>query len=106
MSSRIIDPTIDRQVYCPPWEVCRELNVRVRVVVVPDVSGVPTVMSPPLVTTPSESSHSTVGDPLPTSTVHVSTYISPAVAVPVTVMSTVYASVGMEVAMYQWTTTL
>ena len=28
---------VDRQVYCPPWDVCRELNVRVRVVVKPVV---------------------------------------------------------------------
>ena len=41
---------VDWQVYCPPWDVCRRLNERVRVVVEPVVLGVPTVMPLPLVT--------------------------------------------------------
>ena len=35
---------IDRQVYCPPWDVCRGLNERVRMVVEPVILSVPTVM--------------------------------------------------------------
>ena len=64
------------QVYSPPWDVSRGLNVRVRVVVVPDGCGLPTVMSPPVVITLlSGSSHSTSGltiRPSTTSTVQVS----------------------------------
>ena len=63
------------QVYSPPWDVRRGLNVRVRVVVVPDGCGLPTVMSPPVVTLLSRSSHSTSGvtiRPSTTSTVQVS----------------------------------
>ena len=41
---------IDWQVYCPPWDVCRGLNERVRVVLEPVVLSVPTVMALPLVT--------------------------------------------------------
>ena len=42
---------VDWQVYCPPWDVCRGLNERVRrVVVEPVVLGVPTVMPLSLVT--------------------------------------------------------
>ena len=41
---------VDWQVYCPPCDVCRGLNERVRVVVEPVVLRVPTVMSLPLVT--------------------------------------------------------
>ena len=41
---------VDRQVYCPLWDVLRGLNERVRVVVESVVLGVPTVMLLPLVT--------------------------------------------------------
>ena len=41
---------VDWQVYCPPWDVCRGLNERVRVVVEPVVLSVHTVMLLPLVT--------------------------------------------------------
>ena len=41
---------VDWQVYCPPWDVYRGLNERVRMVVEPAVLWVPTVMSLSLVT--------------------------------------------------------
>ena len=41
---------VDWQMYCPPYDVCRGLNERVRVVVESVVLSVPTVMSLPLVT--------------------------------------------------------
>ena len=41
----------DWQVYCPPWDVLRGLNERVRIVVELVVFSVSTVMSLPLVTT-------------------------------------------------------
>ena len=41
---------IDQQVYCPPWDVCRGLNERVRMVVELVVLFVHTVISLPLVT--------------------------------------------------------
>ena len=41
---------VDWQVYCPPCDLCRGLNERVRVVVELVVLGVPTVMSLSLVT--------------------------------------------------------
>ena len=41
---------VDWQVYCPPWDVCRGLNERVRVVVEPVVLCVPTVMLLSLIT--------------------------------------------------------
>ena len=43
-------PIVDWQVYCPPWDVRRGLNERVRVVIEPVVFGVPTVMPLSLVT--------------------------------------------------------
>ena len=42
--------TVDWQMYCPPYDVCRGLNERVRVVVEPVVLSVPSVMALPLVT--------------------------------------------------------
>ena len=51
-----------RQVNSSPWETRSGLNIRARVVMVPDVIALPTVISPPVVTRlPVSSSHSTVG---------------------------------------------
>ena len=41
---------VDWQVYCPPWDVCRGLKERVRVVVEPVFLSINTVMLLPLVT--------------------------------------------------------
>ena len=72
-------PAVAWQVYPPPWDVSRGLNVRVRVVTVPDVSRLPTVMSPPVVTSlPLKYCHWMDGVP-GTSTLQVSVYICPAV---------------------------
>ena len=85
------------QVYPPPWDVRRGLNVRVRVVVVPDVSGLPTVMSPPVVTLlPLEYCHWMDGVPADTLTLQVSVYICPAVGTPVAEMEMSYCSNGKE----------
>ena len=46
----------------PPWETTIGLKVRARVIVVPDVIALPTVISPSVVTrVPVSSNHSTVG---------------------------------------------
>ena len=83
------------QVYSPPWDVRRRLNVRVRVVMVPDVSGLPTVMSPPVVTSlPLEYCHWMDGVP-GTTTLQVSVYICPAVDMPGSVMVTSNGSIYM-----------
>ena len=74
------------QVYCLPWEVCSGLNVRVRVMVLPEVNGLPTEMSfPPTIILPLENCHSTVGSTARFSTttvVQVRLYIPPAVDTP------------------------
>ena len=87
--------TTDRQMYSPPRVVSRGLNVRVRVVTVPDVSRLPTVMSPPVATIlPSEYSHRMVGVPADTLTLQVRAYSSPAVGTPVAEMDMSYCSTG------------
>ena len=71
------------QVYCPPWEVCRGLNVRL---------PLDTVIPFPLVTTPVAFLHVTTGmsEVLPNSiALQVSVYICPAVEFPDVVMLTV-----------------
>ena len=74
------------QVYCLPWEVRRGLNVRVRVMVLPEVNGLPTEMPfPPIIILPLENCHSTVGSTARFSTtavVQVRQYIPPAVDTP------------------------
>ena len=85
--------TTDRQMYSPPWDVCRGLNVRVRVVVVPDGCGLPTVMSPPVATTlPLRYCHWMDGDPADTLTLQVRVYSSPEVGTPVAEMEMSYCS--------------
>ena len=91
-----VPSTTDRQMYSPPWDVCRGLNVRVRVVtVVPDVSGLPTVMSPPVVTLlPLRYCQWRDGVPADTLTLQVRLYSSPAVGTPVVEMEMLYCSAG------------
>jgi len=78
--------TFALQVYCLPWEVRRGLNVRVRVMVLPEVNGLPTEMLfPPTIILPLENCHSTVGSTARFSTttmVQVRLYIPPAVDTP------------------------
>ena len=71
------------QVYTPSWESCSGLNVRVRLVTLPDVSAVPSVTP----VFPSLPVHSTVGVPdspldSGTVTVQVRVYCSPATVSP------------------------
>ena len=74
--------TTDWQVYGPPWEVRRRSNVRVRLVMLPALTGRPTEMPPTLVTlVPLECIHCTTGWML-TSTVQVRLNGSPANPVP------------------------
>ena len=79
----------DWQVYCPPWDVCRGLNERVRVLVEWVVLWVPTVMPLPLVTSEPllEYSHWTVGGTL-ASTVQVKLSVSPDIGTPEVMMVT------------------
>ena len=73
------------QVYFPPWEVCNESKVRIRVVFVPVVTELPTVMSFPPTTRLSLSSHSRVGSTTKFSTtvaVQVRVCVCPAVEAP------------------------
>ena len=67
--------------------------MRVRVVMLPDVSGLPTMMSPPVVTLlPLEYCHWRDGDPADTLTLQVRLYSSPAVGTPVAEMEMSYCS--------------
>ena len=81
--------TSDWQVYGPPWEVERGLNVRVRVVMLPALTGRPKEIPLMLVTIePLECIHWTTGWML-TSTVQVTVRVFPATAVPDSEMVTV-----------------
>ena len=81
--------TSDWQVYGPPWEVERGLNVRVRIVMLPVLTGRLTVTPPTLVTiVPLECIHCTTGWML-TSTVQVRLRVSPDIALPDSEMVTV-----------------
>ena len=75
--------SVDWQMYCPPWEVWRGLNVRL---------PLDTVMPFPLVTTPFELLHVSTGvsEVFPTILpVQVSVYICPATRLPEVLMFTV-----------------
>ena len=86
--------TTDWQVYGPRWEVRRELNVRVRFVMLPSLTGRPTEMPPMLVTSvPLECIHCTTGWML-TSTVQVRVRVFPATALPGPEMVTVCEGSG------------
>ena len=83
------------QVYTPSWESCSRLNVRVRVVTLPDVSAVPSVMS----VFPSSPVHTTVGVPdspldSGTVTVQVRVYCSPAIVSPLLVVISTWSGAG------------
>ena len=81
--------TSDWQVYGPPWEVERGLNVRVRVVVLPALTGRPTEIPLVLVTlVPLECIHCTTGWML-TFTVQVRLRVFPDIALPGPEMVTV-----------------
>ena len=81
--------TSDWQVYGPPWEVRRGLNVRVRFVTLSDLTKEPTVIPLMLVTiVPLECIHWTTGW-MPTFTVQVRVRVFPATAVPDAEMVTV-----------------
>ena len=74
--------TSDWQVYCPPWEVRRGWNIRVRFVMLPALNGGPTVIQLLLmITVLLGSIHCTTGGML-TSTVQVRLRMSPDTAVP------------------------
>ena len=88
------DEASDRQVYCPPWEVTRGSNIRVRFVMLPALTGGPTVIQLLLViTVPLGYIHCTTGGML-TSTVQVSLRTSPDAAVPDSEMVTVCSKSG------------
>ena len=80
------------QVYCPPCDVRRGLNVRLWVVLLPDVTIALGVKEDPLLTTlPLEYSHCKIGTTTRFSTtvaVQLRVYISPAVVLPVPRMAT------------------
>ena len=82
-------PTFDWQVYCPPCEGTRGSNIRVRFVILPALTGGPTVIQLLLViTVPLGYIHCTTGR-MPTSTVQVRLKVFPDTAVPDTEMVTV-----------------
>ena len=80
------------QVYSPPCDVRRGLNVRLRVVVLPDVAiSLREKLDPPSTTLPLEYSHCMFGTTTRFSTtvaVQLRVYISPAVVLPVPWMAT------------------
>ena len=77
----ILETSVVMQVYSPSWESCSGSNVSVRVVTLPDDSGVPSVT----LITPSSPVHPTVGVPVRSGdmvTVQVRVYCSPATESP------------------------
>ena len=86
--------TLDWQMYCPPWEMTKGSNIRVRFVMLPALTRGPTVIQLLLViTVPLGYIHCTTGVML-TSTVQVSLRTSPDTAVPDSEMVTVCSRSG------------
>ena len=96
--SRAGESRVARQVYSPPSENWREAKVKVRVVVLPTVTGLPTVILSPLVMTPQDFIHWRVGVLVRPSiisvTVQIKVYISPTLELPSADMKTSMAGAG------------